>query len=180
MTLKTARDSTSTMPGVNWDNRRHRLRQVGTERPCLIRISHSTPLRRRLARRPVSAACARPPRPSRSLFFIVVGVELSSVALGGKIVNVSDEFFAAAFHLLLVEVSPFPMSIYPWLRSPIALRSTESRSAAIDRPHVARTESERSVRTKRRLVQWMGVEEAQCDIRLVRWRFDLGVCSNQR
>ncbi|KAF8550900.1 Allantoicase [Imleria badia] len=32
--------------------------------------------------------------------------ELSSVTLGGKIVNVSDEFFAAAFHLLLVEPAP--------------------------------------------------------------------------
>ncbi|KII92835.1 hypothetical protein PLICRDRAFT_51175 [Plicaturopsis crispa FD-325 SS-3] len=32
--------------------------------------------------------------------------ELSSVALGGKIVAVSDEFFAEAFHLLLVEPAP--------------------------------------------------------------------------
>ncbi|KAG9316251.1 galactose-binding domain-like protein [Chiua virens] len=32
--------------------------------------------------------------------------ELSSAALGGKVVNVSDEFFAAAFHLLLVEPAP--------------------------------------------------------------------------
>jgi allantoicase len=31
--------------------------------------------------------------------------ELSSVALGGKVVSVSDEFFAEAFHLILVEVS---------------------------------------------------------------------------
>lgn len=31
--------------------------------------------------------------------------ELSSVAIGGRIVEVSDEFFAEAFHLLLVEVS---------------------------------------------------------------------------
>jgi allantoicase len=31
--------------------------------------------------------------------------ELSSVALDGRIVSVSDEFFAEAFHLLLVEVS---------------------------------------------------------------------------
>lgn len=30
--------------------------------------------------------------------------ELSSVALGGKVLSVSDEFFAEAFHLLLVEV----------------------------------------------------------------------------
>lgn len=30
--------------------------------------------------------------------------ELSSVALGGQVVSVSDEFFAEAFHLLLVEV----------------------------------------------------------------------------
>jgi allantoicase len=33
-------------------------------------------------------------------------LELSSVALGGKVVKVSDEFFAEAFHLLEVEVSP--------------------------------------------------------------------------
>jgi len=32
-------------------------------------------------------------------------LELSSVALGGKIVSVSDEFFAEAFNLLKVEVS---------------------------------------------------------------------------
>ena len=31
--------------------------------------------------------------------------ELSSVALDGRIVAVSDEFFAEAYHLLLVEVS---------------------------------------------------------------------------
>ncbi|KAI0328606.1 allantoicase [Cubamyces sp. BRFM 1775] len=33
-------------------------------------------------------------------------IELSSVALGGKVVSVSDEFFAEAFHLLLVEPAP--------------------------------------------------------------------------
>jgi len=32
-------------------------------------------------------------------------VELSSAALEGKVIKVSDEFFAAAHHLLLVEVS---------------------------------------------------------------------------
>ena len=31
--------------------------------------------------------------------------ELSSVALGGRVISVSDDFFAGAFHLLLVEVS---------------------------------------------------------------------------
>lgn len=36
---------------------------------------------------------------------LFIALELSSVALGGKIVKVSDEFFAEAFHLLLVEVS---------------------------------------------------------------------------
>ena len=30
--------------------------------------------------------------------------ELSSIALGGRVVSVSDEFFAEAYHLLLVEV----------------------------------------------------------------------------
>ncbi|KAF9793362.1 allantoicase [Thelephora terrestris] len=33
-------------------------------------------------------------------------IELSSVALGGKITCVSDDFFAAAYHLLLVEPAP--------------------------------------------------------------------------
>jgi allantoicase len=33
--------------------------------------------------------------------------ELSSVALGGRIVAVSDEFFAEAYHLLEVGVRPF-------------------------------------------------------------------------
>ncbi|KAJ3767438.1 galactose-binding domain-like protein [Lentinula raphanica] len=32
--------------------------------------------------------------------------ELSSVALGGRVLSVSDEFFAEAFHLLLVEPAP--------------------------------------------------------------------------
>lgn len=34
--------------------------------------------------------------------------ELSSVALGGQVVSASDEFFAEAFHLLLVEVWSLP------------------------------------------------------------------------
>ncbi|KAI0645675.1 allantoicase [Trametes meyenii] len=33
-------------------------------------------------------------------------IELSSVALGGQVISVSDEFFAEAFHLLLVEPAP--------------------------------------------------------------------------
>ena len=33
--------------------------------------------------------------------------ELSSVALGGTVTSVSDEFFAEAFHLLLVEVRSY-------------------------------------------------------------------------
>ncbi|KAL1755625.1 galactose-binding domain-like protein [Schizophyllum commune] len=32
--------------------------------------------------------------------------ELSSVAIGGKVISVSDEFFAEAYHLLLVEPAP--------------------------------------------------------------------------
>ena len=31
---------------------------------------------------------------------------MSSVALGGKVTSVSDDFFAEAYHLLLVEVMP--------------------------------------------------------------------------
>lgn len=31
---------------------------------------------------------------------------MSSVALGGKVTSVSDDFFAEAYHLLLVEVIP--------------------------------------------------------------------------
>jgi hypothetical protein len=34
--------------------------------------------------------------------------EISSVALGGSVTSVSDEFFAEAFHLLLVEASALP------------------------------------------------------------------------
>ncbi|KAG1715751.1 hypothetical protein ID866_1419 [Astraeus odoratus] len=43
-----------------------------------------------------------------SQFFDAFGsvIELSSVALGGRIVDVSDEFFAAAHHLLLVGPAP--------------------------------------------------------------------------
>lgn len=36
-------------------------------------------------------------------------LELSSVAIGGQVVSVSDEFFAEAFHLLLVEVICTPI-----------------------------------------------------------------------
>ncbi|EGN99682.1 hypothetical protein SERLA73DRAFT_88261 [Serpula lacrymans var. lacrymans S7.3] len=38
--------------------------------------------------------------------YFSAATELSSVALGGKIVSVSDEFFAKAFNLLLVEPAP--------------------------------------------------------------------------
>lgn len=44
--------------------------------------------------------------------------ELSSVALGGSVVSVSDEFFADAFNLLLVEVSTSPS---PKWRLPLIL-----------------------------------------------------------
>jgi allantoicase len=46
--------------------------------------------------------------------------ELSSVALGGKIISVSDEFFAKAYHLLLVEVrtSSFDISHSYYFNSP--------------------------------------------------------------
>jgi len=37
-------------------------------------------------------------------------VELSSVAIGGRIVSVSDEFFAEAYHLIEVEVRLFDVS----------------------------------------------------------------------
>ncbi|KAI8993038.1 allantoicase [Trametes punicea] len=36
----------------------------------------------------------------------LTAIELSSVALGGQVIAVSDEFFAEAFHLLLVEPAP--------------------------------------------------------------------------
>ena len=39
------------------------------------------------------------------LIFAVQMIEVSSVALGGKIVSFSDEFFAEASNLLKVEVS---------------------------------------------------------------------------
>ena len=56
---------------------------------------------------------------------VFIGLELSSVALGGKVVNVSDEFFAAAFHLLLVEVSRSALAQCPSIHG-FRLRSTES------------------------------------------------------
>jgi len=46
-----------------------------------------------------------------SLFYevpiITLPSELSSIALGGRVTSVSDEFFAEAHHLLLVEVRIF-------------------------------------------------------------------------
>lgn len=43
--------------------------------------------------------------------------EISSTALGGKVTSVSDEFFAEAFHLLLVEASA--LLIFDLLDSPL-------------------------------------------------------------
>lgn len=43
--------------------------------------------------------------------------ELSSVALGGKVVKVSDEFFAEAFHLLEVEVSSTASASLQYIKS---------------------------------------------------------------
>lgn len=37
-------------------------------------------------------------------FPLFTSTEISSVALGGRVLSVSDDFFAEAFHLLLVEV----------------------------------------------------------------------------
>lgn len=37
---------------------------------------------------------------------LTLSTEISSVALGGSVTSVSDDFFAEAFHLLLVEASP--------------------------------------------------------------------------
>ncbi|KAG8800263.1 Allantoicase, partial [Serendipita sp. 399] len=41
---------------------------------------------------------------SSAVFFLFT--EISSVALGGRVLSVSDDFFAEAFHLLLVEPAP--------------------------------------------------------------------------
>ena len=38
--------------------------------------------------------------------YLLFLIEISSVALGGRVLSVSDDFFAEAYHLLLVEVSP--------------------------------------------------------------------------
>ena len=50
---------------------------------------------------------------------------MSSVALGGKVTSVSDDFFAEAYHLLLVEVMPavsfrihMPVSSNDWSPQP--------------------------------------------------------------
>jgi len=70
--------------------------------------------------------------------------ELSSVALGGRIVAVSDEFFAEAFHLLQVEVC---LHFY----------------VACNLIHFsqARAIYEGSVWTQWRTLQWLGNEAAQ-------------------
>ncbi|TFK54159.1 allantoicase [Heliocybe sulcata] len=46
------------------------------------------------------------PIPLDQFSAFATAIELSSVALGGRIVSVSDEFFAEAHHLLLVEPAP--------------------------------------------------------------------------
>jgi len=42
--------------------------------------------------------------PERFTEIFAATIELSSIALGGQICSFSDEFFAEAHHLLLVEV----------------------------------------------------------------------------
>jgi hypothetical protein len=66
-------------------------------------------------------------------------------------VDVSDEFFAEAFHLLLVEAS-FGIS-----------RANITRSTHLS-PFVARTQSEGSIRSKGGSIQWMGKSETQPNI----------------
>jgi hypothetical protein len=75
--------------------------------------------------------------------------ELSSVALGGKIVSVSDEFFAEAFHLILVEVSPMSLTV--------CLSETLEGPAKLERP----------IWTKGRALQWLGNSQTQSRLRLV-------------
>src|ERR1700734_3753476 len=74
--------------------------------------------------------------------------ELSSVALGGKVVSVSDEFFAEAFHLILVEVSSYAMTPYVLLSA--HLQSLEGPA-----------KPERTIRAERRSLQWLGNSETQ-------------------
>jgi hypothetical protein len=52
-----------------------------------------------------SSATGQPTCPRLVGVELTLPVEISSVALGGKVTSVSDEFFAKAFHLLLVEAS---------------------------------------------------------------------------
>ena len=64
------------------------------------------------------------------LYFLISFIfpELSSVAVGGRVLAVSDEFFAEAFHLLLVEVrKPLFSNSAPYISSyshPRALRAS--------------------------------------------------------
>jgi hypothetical protein len=72
--------------------------------------------------------------------------ELSIVALGGKIVSVSDEFFAEAFHLILVEVSSYSVASFDFC-------SFELLGGL--------AKLERSIRTERRSLQWLGNPKTQ-------------------
>jgi hypothetical protein len=67
------------------------------------------------------------------------------------VVSVSDDFFAEAFHLLLVEVGFWIIALNQQLTS-----------------EPARSEFKGPIRPQRGAVQWMGKQEAQSSVRLVR------------
>ena len=71
---------------------------------------------------------------------------MSSAALGGKVTSVSDDFFAGAHHLLLVEVmSPTSSRIHSLSPTQVTINL-----------NVAGTKLEGAVRPKRRTFQRLG------------------------
>jgi hypothetical protein len=97
--------------------------------------------------------------------------EVSSVALGGRIVGFSDEFFAEAENLIKVEVRPFsfPSSIssLPYPISRLVRLPSSSRTDDIFKSGsltcvvcAAIQEPRRTIRPERSAVRWVGDEAA--------------------
>lgn len=93
---------------------------------------------------PVALVCTNHPIYLSSPLNWIYFPELSSVALGGRVLSVSDEFFAEAFQLLLVEVRTGYLSS----GTSHLLRTRLSLTAC--------TEFERPIWTKRCALQWLG------------------------
>jgi hypothetical protein len=84
-------------------------------------------------------------------------LEVSSVALGGKIVSFSDEFFAEASNLLKVHVSSLTAlpTCYRTILTCFSVRLGSPLTTALGL-------HEGSVWTQRSLVRWLGDQTTQC------------------